>query len=216
MTCCRKIGTKTDREIQVSSSASQVIEDPKIQVALYDPYLASLNVQDFYLSCGNPPLYYYEAPPVLTVAAEYAVWVNQYSIKDPVGAMLNTSGNNSRCSPQAQSMVDYLYYDSAFQSALPGDSINTTNSLCDVANATGQYLDYEDGGICTFSLHVHMVSSMITTFTSSHGINTLQILLDEGGILAAILFVTWFFGIFVIGARIEQEKKEEGEDQDRN
>ena len=40
-------------------------------------------------------------------------------------------------------------------------------------------------------------SGMINTYTIDHGTSTMKILTDEGGILGAILFLTWFLGIFI-------------------
>jgi hypothetical protein len=136
----------------------------------------------------------------------YNVFIEQHQIEDPAGALAesNHADNNPYgCSPAPRAMSMYGYHastSSEFENE--PNSHPLVNGTRDIANATGKF----HGGVCTFALHAYMISPMMTMHTSSHGITTLQILLDEGGILGAILFVTWFFGIFATGARTDEEE----------
>jgi len=88
---------------------------------------------------------------------------------------------------------DYTYYDTQTNNDNNGMRL-TEASYCNVAgpNFAGYHTP------CWLLMTVRMRSPLFTTQTSSHGTTALKILIDEGGILGAIFFFTWFAGIYVI------------------
>jgi hypothetical protein len=150
---------------------------------------------------------------MVTSYLSYDIYVDTYLLNDPVAALVASKTadeallNSTTCSSVSLTLSNYTYYDAT---GLADNTYqgNILGGTCDAANSTGAY-GQNGTSSCFFKLRVYMTSSMITTFTSSPGINTLQIFLDEGGILGAILFVTWFFGIYLIGAPTASEDKDE-------
>ena len=133
--------------------------------------------------CGNPPLYSCFVAPTF---GNSLVRVEAFIMDDAAGAL-----DAEVVCPSGEQPRKFTYY-TATAETFP--STNTT--LCTVdEDGKGEQSLY---GGCNSALRVSMASSLVTTQKSHHGTTTLEILIDEGSILGAVLFVTWFFGIFVI------------------
>lgn len=87
----------------------------------------------------------------------------------------------------------YIYFDAQTNVANDGPPL-TQDKVC---NDTGIW-GTAHGNDCVLGVTVQMRSPLFTTQTSSHGTTALKILIDEGSILGAIFFLTWFAGIFVV------------------
>ncbi|KAK5113611.1 hypothetical protein LTR85_010840 [Meristemomyces frigidus] len=160
-----------------------------VQIGLYDSYLP-FNYSDFFHWCGNPQFYYQMTLPI-TDTAMVSVTADTFVLSDLVGALDESRGSlaSALCSPDVLKLTNYTYYSARLETVAAGSSL--VDSSCDVSAAT-----YEQP--CTFNLVFFLSSSLVTTQTSSRGADTLQILIEEGGIVGGILFFTGFLGIFVV------------------
>ena len=157
----------------------------------YDPSI-HFNARDFLLDCGNPPMYFQIQPPIRVASGSLVSIDGQTELSDEIGALHNSKWRESAaspCSAYSFALRNYTYYDARTPSA--GIKQQLQNSTCDVASPN--YFTP-----CQFQLKVVMNSMLVTKQTSEHGTNTLRILIDEGSILGAVMFFTWFLSIFVI------------------
>lgn len=166
------------------------MEDVSFTVGIWDSSIP-FNLDDYVSGCGNPPIYTIISPGstgsnLINIAADI------FEMDDSAGALSNTGfltneGTLESCSPQASKIERYFYYPSTAQL---GQS--STNQSCNIGN-TESYT-----GPCSVTFSVGLTSTLVTKLKSSRGTTTLQIFLDEGSIIGAIFFFTWFFSIFVI------------------
>ncbi|KAK5674948.1 hypothetical protein LTS10_012360 [Elasticomyces elasticus] len=103
-------------------------------------------------------------------------------ISDDVKAVLQS---DDKCNTTTYS--NYIRYDT---SVLTLPVMTGKGYQCDLGRP-----DYN--GPCPAKLSMSFSSLLVTTLKSSNGIDTEQMLLDEGSIVGGIMFVTWFFNIFV-------------------
>ena len=184
---------RTDDSSFVIRDPSGLDLPPSIQIGFYDPTIP-FNLNDFLLNCGRPPFYYTVGPQV-TTETELQLVVQGTRFSDDANvfsdSLLDPSGS-WQCSSKSRSLRKYTYYNAQTQ-LLFRETQSLRNSHCD-KNST----NYNESSVCQFILAVQFGSELLSSQTSSHGTTALQILIDEGGILGGIVFLTWFFSIFVV------------------
>ncbi|KAI1764876.1 hypothetical protein GGR53DRAFT_465976 [Hypoxylon sp. FL1150] len=159
---------------------------PYMKAFLYDSTLP-LNFSELFNRCGPPwgNVFAQEISiPAVNAGSGWPVYVDVLQIDDKAGD-LATDGPGFECSP---TLENYKYYTGR---APPLTWDTSMGNECDVgrnASATP----------CPLILSFQLSSPLVSVQTSRRGSHTLKILIDEGSILGAILFITWFFGIFVI------------------
>lgn len=94
------------------------------------------------------------------------------------------------------------------------------------ANCPSSYSDYRTTTVipngnasgcadgCILGLRIAPRSGLVTTLTSQRRTDANKIIVDEAGVLGAVAFFAWFFGIYVIGIDDEVNEQQEpvGED----
>jgi hypothetical protein len=163
-----------------------------LRVGIFSGIDVPFNVSDFVFLCGSPSLYSFLEFPLTGADKPANVYATPYRINDQVGVLNQRTSKtqNDLCSEGLINSHRYTYYTARY------DEISSTGTLaessCDVANATTYT------GPCVIALQLYLSTVLVQTQTSAHGIDTLQILIDEGSIVGGVLFFTWFFSIFVV------------------
>ncbi|KAI4862465.1 hypothetical protein F4820DRAFT_450946 [Hypoxylon rubiginosum] len=149
---------------------------PSIKAILYDSALP-VNYSDMFNTQGSPLgrlLRHAITIPAVTATPKWPAYVDTFRTIDGAGDLKLKYAQN------------YKFYHGQ-RPWLTWD--NQLGTKCDVGrNGTAP---------CQLSLPFTFSSPMVTVERSSRGTDTLTILIDEGSILGAILFFTWFFGIFI-------------------
>ncbi|XXG97836.1 structural constituent of ribosome [Hypoxylon texense] len=158
---------------------------PSIKVILYDSTVP-LDYPEIFTTCGVPPgrpLGHAITLPAVTASSEWPTYVDTFRINDAVGELKSNAVDGIFGSMYVR---DFKYYNGE----PPRITWDRQQGIeCDVGkNGTAP---------CQFSLPFTFSSPLVTVETSKRGTDALKIFTDEGSILGAILFITWFLGIFI-------------------
>lgn len=116
------------------------------------------------------------------------VSLTQYTVNDPVGALVPNT-NNASC-PYDPSGYPSLSYWTA--------EVTTAYTETDISNCNSTTAYPVETFNCSATVVFEFLSPLTTTQTSSQGTTWKQMLLDEGSIVGGIQFFTWFLSIYVI------------------
>ena len=158
---------------------------PVIIISFSDPD-TKFNLTEYVSGCGDPP-YYRGALLAMSRISYYDVALQSFAMEDATDALTTTSTWTSETACAGKRSY-YKFYTTRATNMAPG-SFSIDNTTCTGSNPQD---------VCAASVTVKFDSSLVTKQTSSRGMDTLQIFIDEGSIVGGILFFTWFLGIFVI------------------
>jgi len=169
-----------------------------LRASLYDPKLSFNQYAEYsaaYYHPEGPSNLISSAPITLTDSTDVQLTVQGARVFDKAEVLPGRTALVAQYQhgQPATDIWDYTYYDTQINNDNSGMKLNE-NSFCNVASPG--FAGYHNP--CWLEMTVRMRSPLFSTQTSSHGTTPLKILIDEGSILGAIFFFTWFASIFVV------------------
>ena len=152
---------------------------PSLNFIAFDPkFLASRALFQKALNCGilNGALF--------PVTSRVQISLEKIIINDQVNAVEYTSGCDD---------PGFRKYDLYRPSIVPY-SQGSVNEACSI-DGTSPPANPDDPSPCTGDVDIKFSSMLVTTQTSTYGRSQIEMITDEGGIIGAITFITWFMGI---------------------
>ena len=116
--------------------------------------------------------------------------MQQVDVDDKVQAV-NYTGECDR--PEFRSYTTYVPILSQYAGPIKGSS---SDDPCDLPNGTLPTDKQHRPPHCIGAIDLKFDSLLVTKQTSSYSKSRVTMFTDEGGIIGAVMFVTWFFGIF--------------------